>query len=160
FLGLALVVMACGAASKEPAPPIGTTPPGEVARGEHPSPAATGAEDAGAPPSEGGPSAAPDAGDGGCPYGRLEDPHRGFVRCLNADEAAAGWLPPPPQAEPVDAGPPPSMAPPSVEIGAPSFENGDVPKAEKFIHGFEEGIAKCIATHGGMTGSSAKIKLQ
>jgi len=51
-----------------------------------------------------------------CPHGALEDPHRGFVRCLRPEERDAGWLPPPPQAEPQppdagvegpnDAGPP------------------------------------------------------
>lgn len=41
-----------------------------------------------------------DAGDGGCPHGRLEDPHRGFVRCLEPNEVDASWLPPAPQPEP------------------------------------------------------------
>ena len=48
------------------------------------------------------------AADGDCPHGKLEDPHRGFVRCLEPHEADAGWLPPPPQPEPgvdPDAGP-------------------------------------------------------
>jgi hypothetical protein len=40
-----------------------------------------------------------------CPHGALEDPHRGFVRCLEPGEADAGWLPPAPQPEPpADAG--------------------------------------------------------
>jgi hypothetical protein len=88
-------------------------------------------------------NAAADAGDGGdeaarCPHGALEDPHRGFVRCLQASERDAGWLPPPPQAEPQppdagvegpgDAGPPANdagAAPPAPQVTVPA------PKEEK-----------------------------
>ena len=42
-------------------------------------------------PADAGADAAPR-----CPYGSLEDPHRGFVRCLLPDERDAGWTPPPP----------------------------------------------------------------
>ncbi|WP_437875186.1 hypothetical protein [Sorangium sp. So ce513] len=54
-------------------------------------------------------AATQDAGSPRCPHGALEDPHRGFVRCLEPGEADAGWLPPPPQPEPPpdDAGAPP-----------------------------------------------------
>src|SRR5262245_56843537 len=76
-----------------------------------------------------------------CPYGALEDPHRGFVRWLTPDERDAGWLPPASQKEPPpreDAGPKEATPlaaglPPSVEVGSPKFENGQVPKAEKFL---------------------------
>ncbi len=65
--------------------------------------------------------APPDAGDpadGGprCPYGSLEDPHRGFVRCLLPEERDAGWLPPPPQG---DAPPPSPLAPSPPATPAP-----------------------------------------
>lgn len=64
------------------------------------------------------PGAGQDAGadavaDGDCPHGRLEDPHRGFVRCLQPDEADASWLPPRPQPDPADAGVPGDAAPPT-----------------------------------------------
>jgi hypothetical protein len=113
-----------------------------------------------------------------CPYGALEDPQRGFVRCLMPDERAASWLPPssppkepaakqePPPREPEpDAGPKqaaPAAAgpPPSVEVGNPKFENGDVPKAEKFMLGLSNDIAKCVAEHGGLQGSSGSMKVQ
>jgi len=125
-----------------------------------------------------------------CPFGPLEDPHRGFVRCLRADEQDAGWLPPAPQPEPpaADAGsnaapapekpaekpptekpaekPTPEKAapekpqpPPVVTVGAPKFEGGEVPKAEKFLNGQLEGITKCIATNGGLTGKKGSVKL-
>src|SRR5262245_20580922 len=103
-----------------------------------------------------------DTGDGGaprCPYGELSDPHRGFIRCLTPDERDARWLPPEPQKppepkEPKDApGPAPSAAPsappappaapPVVEISAPKFDNGEVPKAEKSVNGLSAEIGKC-----------------
>jgi hypothetical protein len=161
-LGLGLVGMACGAANPEAKPPIGTTPPGEVLQAPSVDggalPDAAIAED-GAAPVDGGVAV---EGDGGCPYGRLEDPHRGFIRCLNRDEVDAGWLPPSPQGEPADGG---AVAvgpasPPVLEIGSPAFENGDVPKAEKFLQNAQNEIAKCIADHGGLSGSAGKIKLQ
>jgi hypothetical protein len=160
LLGLTLIVVACGAGTTELPPTIGKTPPNEVLR-EPPRAAELQAGDAGAPPSDAGPSAAADAGDGGCAYGRLEDPHRGFVRCLNPDEADAGWLPPSPQAEPSDAGaaPPTEGVAPIVEMGEPSFESGEVPKIDKFLKGVEDGIGKCIAKHGGLSGSAGKMKI-
>jgi outer membrane biosynthesis protein TonB len=134
-----------------------------------------------------------DAGADGpnCPHGALEDPHRGFVRCLQPDEKDAGWLPPAPQPEPPstadagsDAAPAPDAAPdksaqdkpsekpapekpapekpqppPIVTVSAPKFEGGEVPRAEKFLNGQLEGIAKCIATNGGLTGKKGSVKL-
>jgi hypothetical protein len=126
-----------------------------------------------------------------CPHGALEDPHRGFVRCLRADEKDAGWLPPAPQPEPpaADAGsdaapaqePPPEkpasdkpaqdkptpeksvpekpQPPPVVTVGAPKFEGGEVPKAEKFLNAQIEGITKCIATNGGLSAKKGSVKL-
>ncbi len=122
-----------------------------------------------------------DSGAPRCPHGALEDPHRGFVRCLRADEQDAGWLPPAPQPEPPaadagsDAAPPPDAAPdkpvpptpvpekpqppPVVTVGAPKFEGGEVPKAEKFLNAQIEGITKCIATNGGLEGKKGSVKL-
>lgn len=114
-----------------------------------------------------------------CPHGALEDPHRGFVRCLRADEKGAEWLPPAPQPEPpaADAGsdaapdaapdkpapekpaPEKPQPPPIVTVGAPKFEGGEVPKAEKFLNAQLEGIAKCIATNGGLEGKKGSVKL-
>jgi hypothetical protein len=109
-------------------------------------------------PADAGPDSAPR-----CPFGALEDPHRGFVRCLLPDERDAGWLPPPPQGEapapePQDAG---SSAPlPSVEIGAPKFENGEVTKVEKSLGKASSDLARCVAEHGGLTGESGSVKVQ
>jgi hypothetical protein len=126
--------------------------------------------DAGAP-SDGGADAAPR-----CPYGELADPHRGFIRCLAPDERDAGWLPPPPQTPPgtppvaadvPDAGakdpaPVPAVVgpPPLVDIGAPKFENGEVPRAEKALTKAATDIAKCVADHGGLTAATGTIKVQ
>jgi hypothetical protein len=117
--------------------------------------------------------------DGGCAHGRLEDPHRGFVRCLEPHEVDAGWLPPPAQTEPVtDAGPdgaPPEVAAdagpdgaapnapapaPLVEVKPPSFVGGDVPNVDKKLQKMAEGIAKCVADNGGLSSSEGSIKLQ
>ena len=48
-----------------------------------------------------------------CPHGVLEDPHRGFVRCLRLEEKGAKWLPPAPQTAPAPAlaGAPPAAGP-------------------------------------------------
>ncbi|AUX25058.1 hypothetical protein SOCEGT47_056010 [Sorangium cellulosum] len=133
----------------------------------------------------------PDAGDGGvrCPHGALEDPHRGFVRCLEPGEADAGWLPPSPQPEPPpddagapsddagapgdggapgDAGAPDGAAPeasvasppPIVEVGEPEFLNGEVPNVTKRLGRLSADLAKCVGDHGGLTGSSGNVKLQ
>ena len=120
------------------------------------------------PPSDAGPDAAPR-----CPYGELNDPHRGFVRCLNPDERGADWLPPPPQptppvadapsAAPKDPEPPPAVPagpPPLVDIGAPKFENGEVPRAEKALTKAATDIAKCVAEHGGLTAATGTLKVQ
>jgi hypothetical protein len=109
---------------------------------------------------------ASDAGAPRCPYGALEDPHRGFVRCLLPDERDAGWLPPPPQNEPPPPDPPrdagasaPSGPLPSVEIGAPKFENGEVTKVEKSLGKASPDLARCVADHGGLSGD-ATVKIQ
>jgi hypothetical protein len=124
-----------------------------------------------------------------CPHGALEDPHRGFVRCLQPSERDAGWLPPPPQAEPQppdagvegpgDAGPPANDAgaapvvtapppkeekpapgpPPLVAFNAPKFEGGEVPRAEKFLNGVLEGMGKCVADNGGLKGDKGKLEI-
>ena len=120
-----------------------------------------------------------------CPHGALEDPHRGFVRCLREDEKGAEWLPPAPQPEPpaadagADAAPPEKpqekpapekpapekpapekpQPPPTVTVGAPKFEGGEVPKAEKFLSTQIEGIGKCIASNGGLSVKKGSIKL-
>lgn len=119
-----------------------------------------------------------------CPHGELSDPHRGFVRCLKPEEADAGWIPPAPQPEPAspdagsDAGaveekpkektppPPPEekpeakpQPPPLVTVGAPKFQGGEIPRAEKFLNGLLEGIGKCVAEHGGMKAEKGKLSL-
>lgn len=118
-----------------------------------------------------------DAGLPECPHGRLEDPHRGFVRCLEPGEADAGWLPPSPQPEdagtvdaapldagPIDAGAVPDAAPlapaPLVEAGEPAFENGDVPKLDKALAKLTSGIATCVSEHGGLSAASGSMKVQ
>ena len=151
--------------------PIDTAPSGDAVeaarRDKHDAPDTH--ADAGAP-SDAGPGAAPR-----CPYGELSDPHRGFVRCLAPDERDAGWLPPAPQPMPpqaadvADAGakdPPPPTAPanagppPLVDIGAPKFENGEVPRTEKALAKAATEIATCVAQHGGLTGPTGTIKIQ
>jgi pyruvate/2-oxoglutarate dehydrogenase complex dihydrolipoamide acyltransferase (E2) component len=72
-----------------------------------------------------------------CPHGALEDPHRGFVRCLRPEERDAGWLPPAPQPEPeapdggADAAPPPETKPePKPEPPKPEPPKAEAPKPE------------------------------
>ena len=118
-----------------------------------------------------------DAGAPKCPYGALEDPHRGFVRCLLPEERDAGWLPPAPQAAPTsapsaapvassepDAGAPPvaerAGPPPLVEIGSPAFENGQVPRVEKALTKASDAIGKCVGEHGGLTAAVGSMKVQ
>ncbi|WP_437955652.1 hypothetical protein WME76_29675 [Sorangium sp. So ce119] len=126
-------------------------------------------------------AATQDAGAPRCPHGALEDPHRGFVRCLEPGEADAGWLPPPPQPEPPpdDAGAPPpdggdagpidggapdaavvSAPPPVVEIKEPEFMNGDVPNVAKRLEKVSPDLAQCVADHGGLSGASGSVKIQ
>jgi hypothetical protein len=104
-----------------------------------------------------------------CPYGALEDPHRGFVRCLLPEERDAGWLPPPPEGDappagsakaepPKDAGPAPP--PPLVEIGAPKFENGEVSRVERSLGKATGDLARCVAEHGGLSGDLGTVKVQ
>ncbi|HSN98734.1 MAG TPA: hypothetical protein VLS89_10635, partial [Candidatus Nanopelagicales bacterium] len=127
------------------------------------------------------------AGDGGCAHGRLEDPHRGFVRCLEPHEADAGWLPPTPQPEPEpepepdagagdagagdagagDAGAPDAApvpvtpgVPPLVEAKPPSYMSGEVPDLPKKLPKILEGIAKCVGDAGGLSGTSGSLKVQ
>lgn len=98
-----------------------------------------------------------------CPYGSLEDPHRGFVRCLAPEERDAGWLPPPPQNAPVsDAGAtlPPNGAPPIVEAGKPKFDGGEVPKLDKALEKANADMVKCIGDNGGLTGASGSFKVK
>lgn len=138
------------------------------------------------PPDQGWITAAtPDAGGAPrCPHGALEDPHRGFVRCLEPGEADAGWLPPSPQPEPPppdggapppDAGVPGDAGPidggvpdasivsaplPLVEIKEPEFMNGDVPNVAKRLEKVAPDLAKCVADNGGLSGASGSIKVQ
>lgn len=171
-LGLGLLGVACGAGTPEPAAEmVGKSDPSE-ARGRDVADDAGGAglaaadAAAGGGQRDGGPSTAADAGDGGCSYGRLEDPHRGFVRCLASGEADAGWLPPAPQgSEDAGAATAPDAAAvaepaPLVEMGEPSFENGQVANAAKFLTGQAEQIGRCVAEHGGLAGGAGKLKLQ
>lgn len=179
FLGLS-AAGACGAAMPEN-DPVGAHPGRSTA---HVSPDDDSPEALARKSKEKSPDAGADASP--CPHGALEDPHRGFVRCLQADEKDAGWLPPAPQPEPPaadagpDAAPPPDAAqskpaedkpvpekpvpekpqpPPIVTVAAPKFEGGEVPRAEKFVNGQLEGIAKCIATNGGLSGKKGSVKL-
>ena len=179
-LGLAALASCAGAApASGPAPqvdpltgPTDTVPSSDAVeaakRDKHDAPNTR--ADAG-PPSDAGPGTAPR-----CPYGELSDPHRGFVRCLAPDERDAGWLPPAPQPSPpqaadvADAGakdptPPPAVPsvvgpPPLVDIGAPKFENGEVPRTEKALTKAASEIARCVAEHGGLTGATGTIKIQ
>lgn len=137
-----------------------------------------------------------------CPNGVLEDPHRGFVRCLGPDEKAPPWLPTSPQPEPrpgataatsppaapapaapgapapavgtpaapVASAPPASAAPatvpppvgppPVVEVKAPAFENGEVPRAEKALKSIADDIGKCVAENGGLGRPTGTMKVQ
>lgn len=167
-LGLASIASCAGAAPGDGArlPDVEPVDPIEAAKrapGNRPS------ADAGLP-DDGGSS-----GDGGprCPYGSLEDPHRGFVRCLTPEERDAGWLPPPPQKDPAQRDPAqqdppaddagaakPAAIAPAVEVGAPKFENGQVTRVEKVLGGVAGDVGKCIADHGGLTGATGSLKVQ
>jgi hypothetical protein len=187
LLGLAFVAACAGAAPGAPGPvdPSSSTaaPSGATVEPLTPGldpahdPAPLGRNnDSGKSPDAGPPT---DAGDAPrCPYGELNDPHRGFVRCLLPDERDAGWLPPPsqPPAPPstgapiADAGPPadagkdikPAGPPPTVELGTPVYENGEVPKAkmDKALNAATADIGKCVAEHGGLSGASGSLKVQ
>jgi hypothetical protein len=164
-VGLASVAACAGAApagerSQGPSPPADGFARGE-ARGWTPDADVPAAAEA-----EKGPIPADAGSDSGprCPYGALEDPHRGFVRCLLPDERDAGWLPPPPQGEPPAPEPPRDAGPgaplPIVEIGPPKFESGEVTKVEKSLNKAAVDLARCVAEHGGLTGESATVKVQ
>ncbi len=175
---LGRILCAAGVGFASVAACAGAAPAGDPSRAWTPDPSESGDEAAKrdkAPdkaPDRAPDKAPPDAGpDGGprCPYGELNDPHRGFVRCLLPDERDAGWLPPPPQgpqgdappAEPPKAEPPKAAgAPPAVEIGAPKFENGEVTKVEKSLGKHAAEIGKCVAEHGGLTGEAGSLKVQ
>jgi hypothetical protein len=47
-----------------------------------------------------------------------------------------------------------------VEVGVPKFDNGEVPKAEKFLNAAAGDIAKCIADNGGLSSASGTLKVQ
>jgi hypothetical protein len=109
--------------------------------------------------------AAASAADGGCPHGVLEDPHRGFVRCLAAGEidASVGQVTPNEPGDagaPSDAGQPEAAVAPLVEIGEPAFQNGEVPKVAKALAKSADEIGRCVASYGGLSGATGSIKLQ
>jgi hypothetical protein len=202
-VGLTATV-ACVAAATEPAGPrsaevhpLTSADPGPSVEGGAGEASALGEGDSGAPGDGGKP-------EGGCPNGALEDPHRGFVRCLaqgekspivggEADAGAdadagdgaspgagsgnsggggngsggAGSAPDagPPAAPAPTPAPTPAPAPgppPIVEMKAPKFENGDVPKAEKNLSGKKvlDAIAKCVADAGGLTAKTGSLKVE
>lgn len=164
-LGLASIASCAGAASSSAASQtLPDVEPIELAKQGGDKPPAKAPSDAGAPRE--GPDAAPR-----CPYGALEDPHRGFVRCLTPEERDAGWLPPPPQRDaPARQEPPPqddagaakpaAAPPPAVEIGAPKFENGTVTRVEKVLGGLAGDVGKCVAEHGGLSAATGSMKIQ
>jgi hypothetical protein len=176
-LGLAGIA-ACGAAASGGPDGHGDTPypaPRIGEPGQGPIESELGMGDASPAPDRGDPAhpgaaAARDGGDGGppgCPYGPVDDPHHGFVRCRTAEEADAGWQPP--SQAPFDGGSPGSEAGPGgaaagvpalVEIGAPVFEGGDVKTAEKALTGLSKDIARCVTDHGGLTQKAGSVKLQ
>lgn len=111
------------------------------------------------------------ATDGGCPYGSLEDGHRGFVRCLTADEVDGGTpdagdaSPPPPDAAPPSdaAPPPPPPAPvvkPGVVVEAPKQEGGEVPNLDKVLNKLADDFATCVVSAGGLTAKTGQIETQ
>ena len=55
---------------------------------------------------------------------------------------------------------PAPAAPPLVEVSPPKFENGEVPRAEKFLGSATADIAKCIADNGGLTAATGSLKVQ
>ena len=142
----------------------GAAPPAAAAQGWTPDPDVDEAAERGKAP-----SGAADAGGPRCPYGVLEDGHRGFVRCLQPDERDAGWVPPPPDGDAPPAEPPKTeppkdagaaLPPPLVEIGAPKFENGEVSRVEKSLGKVTADLAKCVAEHGGLSGDQGSVKVQ
>jgi hypothetical protein len=163
-MGLAFIAACAGAAPTGTAQAAWTPDPeADPAARRGPDKTAPGPADAG-PSQIPGPDAAPR-----CPYGALEDPHRGFVRCLLPEERDAGWLPPPPQGDappaespraepPADAGAPAAL--PTVEIGAPKFENGEVTKVEKSLGKASGEMSRCVAEHGGLGADVGTLKVQ
>src|SRR5262249_39150261 len=117
----------------------------------------------------------------------LEDPHRGFVRCLakgekspiitadpdagDGGDADSGASDSGADADAGDSGPdaaPPPPQPPQpgpvplVEMKTPKFENGDVPKAEKALSATKvlDAIAKCVSDAGGLTAKTGTLKVE
>ncbi|MFO0760329.1 MAG: hypothetical protein U0359_27860 [Byssovorax sp.] len=179
LLGLGFVAACAGAAPEASAVPASPEPSASPATSTHIEPLSPAGDATALGKSADSHADAGPPGDAGsaprCPYGELNDPHRGFVRCLLPDERDAGWLPPPSQEPPhddagaapnapdaaaPDAGKEPPAAPPQVEIGAPVFENGSVPKVEKMLNAASADIGKCVAEHGGLTGSAGTLKVQ
>jgi len=174
-LGLAALASCAGAAPASGTPPqvepiTGPAADDAIEAAKHVDRDKREAPDAGPPADAGAGKAEPR-----CPYGELSDPHRGFVRCLAPDERDAGWLPPQPQPTPppsdapaardpapapVPTTAPPAGPPPLVDIGAPKFENGEVPRAEKALTKAATEIAACVAEHGGLTGATGTLKVQ
>ncbi len=121
------------------------------------------------------PAAEPEPRPVACIYGRLEDGHRGFVRCLGADEVGAAWLPPgvpPPPAdsvpvyfvdaepEPVVPAPAPVIVAARVEFSGAKFENGEVPRAEKLGASSTPGLAKCVEKAGGLKSKKGSVEVK
>jgi hypothetical protein len=157
-LGFAAVAACAGAPPQD----VGRTPDDALAQQHDAEQAAKRASMGDAGPAGSNPT---DAGPG-CPYGALEDPHRGFVRCLGASERDAGFQPMAPETPNAqdDAGVSPpstsSSGPPSVEVGAPKFESGEVPKIEKILAKSANDVAACVADNGGLSGASGSMKVQ
>ena len=162
-LGFAAIAACAGA----PPQNVGSTPGDDLVHRDAEEEARRASRDAGGGSVDLDAGAPADAGPK-CPFGALEDPHRGFVRCLSENERDAGWLPPPVQvgSSEGDAGPGKDNAPaatgaaPTVEVGTPKFDNGDVPKLDKVLAKTANDVAQCVAGNGGLSGASGSIKLQ
>lgn len=129
-----------------------------------------------------GSTAAPEPGEVRCIYGRLEDGHRGFVRCLSAYEVGAPWIPAPIPLAVYEQAPvimaeagrlpdtlvlPPRPAieaaarqmPTDASLGTISFSTGEVPKAEAALGKALPKLAGCVSDAGGVKKKSI-LKVQ
>lgn len=117
-------------------------------------------------PPKGG--AAPCATASCCPHGALQDPHRGFVRCLAKDED--------PGPMPTERRPAASAAPSAAPSGAPSAvapgaepaakldkteaQNGTIPNLERSLEKLLPALSKCVGEAGGLAAGQRKGTLK
>jgi hypothetical protein len=93
-----------------------------------------------------------------CPHGALEDPHRGFVRCLEKGEDA-GPLPRSTAAPSASASASPAGSV-VAELKKVETENGEIPTAEKAVAKMLPSISQCVTEAGGLGAATGSLKVE